>query len=53
MTDCSLTRVIRMPQEICSNEQIFPGGQTGEAKCNEDVKFKFADRSVLDKTDAE
>jgi len=39
MTDCSLTRVIRMPQETDPDGKIFPGGQTGEAKCNENVKF--------------
>ena len=42
-----------MPQEADPDGKIFLGGQTGEAKCNENVKLEFADRSVLDKTDAE
>ena len=42
-----------MPQETNPDGKVFPGGQTGEAKCNENVKLYFADRSVLDKTDAE
>ena len=42
-----------MPQETDPDGKIFVGVQTGEAKCNENIKLLFADRSVLDKTDAE
>ena len=42
-----------MPQETDPDGKVFPSGQTGEAKCNDNGKLEFADRSVLDKTDAE
>ena len=42
-----------MPQETDPDGKIFLGGQTGEAKCNENVKLSFADRSVLDKIESE